>query len=348
MKKTELTIEEQAHRNRLRDLYCGVFVTTVFVWVLQFALGGLASLAQPYLNYYGATALNLLANALAVFLPFFVFQKVRRDPVLPIFRQKPRSEHPVIRSLLGAMATGGLTVGLAGLLYHLLAFLERAGVHSHITVPDFGSDLYQNIYYILLSSVLLAFSYEFAFRGVALEGMREENSLAAVLVSSVAFAFSDGHLYNVITRLAIGVLLGWFYLRVRSVWCCMVLHGASQVALSLWWFFIYDQEYAPYVNFLILICFVLGLGAAFFLFYPRRDPDANLTPNKIALKEIFTSFGIYLITVLLAFNLLVFAFSTDSDPLDPLLQPVPEEDRIPPLEFDREQEFEDYNANQNP
>ncbi len=347
-KRVELTLEEQAHRTRLRDLYCGIFVVTVFVWVLQFVLGGLSGLAVPYLNYYLSTALTLVSNAVAVILPFFVFQKLRRDPVLPLFRETPRSEHPLLRTLLGVLAVSGLTIGLAGLTDGGLSLLEGMGVHSAITVPNLGNNPLQMGYYLLLSTFLSSFSYEFAFRGIALNGMKEENTLAAVLVSTVAFAFSDGHPYHIVIRLVTGFLLGWFYLRVRNFWCCMALNAASQLSLSVWWLIASWKEYTIYVNFLILIGLVFGVAAAYFLFFPRREPDKQITPNKIALKEIFTSFGIYLLAALLAFNLLVFTFSTDADPADPLLQPTPEEDQIPPLHFDRDEEFSDYYDSLNP
>ncbi len=347
-KKVELTLEQQVHRTRLRDLYCGIFVTTVFVWVLQFIFGSLANLAADHLNFYLAAGLTVMANALAVFLPFFVFQKVRRDPVLPLFREKPQSEYPALRTLLGILSMSGLTLGLSGLTYRLLSFLEGVGLHSTVTVPDLGSNLLQNVYYILLSALFYSFAYEFAFRGIAVSAMKNENRSAALLVSTLAFAFSDGHLYHIIIRLVTGFVLGCFYLRLRSFWGCMVLHAASQITLNLWWWISARQEYAVYVNFLILVGLVFGIAATYCLFVPKKDPEPETTSNKIAVKEIFTSFGVYLLAGLLAFNLLVFTFSTDSDPADPLLQPVPEEDQIPPLHFDRDEEFQDYYGDENP
>lgn len=341
-KKPELTIEEAAHRERLRNLYCGIFVVTAFVWVLRFALGGLASLIAPHLNYYFATTLTLVADSLAVFLPFFVFLKACRDPFLPVFQESPRSVHPIARCVIGFFATAGLTLGALGLMELLLSFLEGKGVHTTVVPPDLGSTGGETIFYILLSTILYSFAYEVAFRGIAMRAMRDENRLAAVLVSGISYALSDGDLYRLAVRFAIGFLLGWFYLRIRSVWCCMVLQMASQLTLSLWWLFISDREFTAYLNLLILIGLVIGIAAALFLFYPRRDSDAQITPNKVALKEIFTSFGVYLMIGLVAFNLLIFTFSTDGDPNDPLLQPMDEEHKIPPLQFDRYEDFPGY------
>ncbi len=347
-KKPELTIEEQAHRERIRVLYCGVFVVSVFVWVLRFCLGGLASLVSVHLNYYLAATLTVFAEAVSIFLPFFVFLKVCRDPFLPIFRDSPRSEHPIVRCIFGCFAVVGLTLGALGLTEWLLSFLEGKGLHTAVTLPDFGNHWSETVFYIVLSTVFYSFAYEVAFRGIALRSMREENSLAAVLVSGIAYALSDGDPYRIIVRFSIGFILGWFYLRIRSVWCCVVLQAASQLTLSLWWVFFRNREFTAYINFLILMGLVFGVAASFFLFFPRRESDPQITSNKVALKEVFTSFGVYLMIGLVAFNMLIFTFSTDGDPNDPLLQPMKEEDKIPPLHFDRFEDFSGYTDGINP
>ncbi|MBO5248601.1 MAG: CPBP family intramembrane metalloprotease [Clostridia bacterium] len=336
-KKRELTIEESAHRERLRDVYNGIFIVTVFVWVLNFALGGLASLVSPHLNYYIATTFTVLAKSIATALPFLVFRKLCRDPLSPVFTETPRSEHPVVRCIFGCLATAGLTLASMGLMAWLLSFLEGNGVHTNVVPPSLGNTGMETVFYIILSSVLYSFSYEIAFRGIAIRAMGQENRLGAVFVSGIAYALSDGDPYGIVVRLSIGFLLGWFYLRIRSVWCCMVLQAASQVIVSLWWVFLQNREFTAYINFLILSGLVLGVAAAFFLFYPRRDPDPQTTPNSIALKEVFSSFGIYLMVAMVAFNMLIFTFSTDPDPHDPLLQPMEEEDKTPPLQFDQDE-----------
>ncbi len=339
-KRAELTIEQQAHRTRIRDLYCGVFVVTVFVWVLRFALGGLAGLAADYLNYYAGTALEVFANSLAIFLPFFVFLKVMRDPIGPVFGAKP-SDRPVVRGLLGILTAVGLTVGVMGLMSWLLSLMEGVGVHSAITVPNLGQNWMETAYYALLSTLLYSFTYEIAFRGIALKTLSDENRLAAVTVSALAYAFSDGDPYTVAVRLVIGFVLGWFYLRVKSVWLCMAVQAASQFTVTLWWILVRNHVFTVYINFLILIGFVLGVGAAFFLFYPRLSEREEKTPDKFAVKQILTSFGVYLLAGLMAFNMLVFTFSTDADPADPLLQPTPEEGYKEPLQFNRDEEFKE-------
>ena len=340
-KKPELTIEEAEHRARIRDMYCGVFVVTALVWILRFVSEWILGFLSTE-NYYIMTGLQIFTGAFSVFLPFFIFLKAYRDPFLPILKDSPRSEHPVIRCAIGCFAVFGLSIGALGLMELLRSLLEGVGLHSAVVAPNMGETWQETLFYVIVSTVLYSFSYEIAFRGIALRTMKEENRFAAVLVSGIAYALSDGDLYRMAVRFAVGFLMGWFYLRIRSVWCCIVLQAVSQVTVSLWWLLLRGREFTVYVNFLILMGLVIGIAAAFFLLYPRRESDPQKVSNKVALKEVFTSFGVYLMIGMVAFNLLIFTFSMDADPSDPLLQPMDEEHKVPPLQFDRDKEFQDY------
>jgi len=347
-KKQELTIEEQAHRDRVRDLCCGIFVLTVIVWFLRFCLGGLASLAAPHLNYYLASSLKVLAEGISVALPFFVFLKFRRDPVSFPFRDGGEADRPAVRTLLGILSVASLSAAGMGIAGWLLSLLESFGVHSAVTVPDYGSNLAQTVFTVVLSSAVSAFVYETAYRGIALKVLKEENELCAVLVSGIAFALLDGHPYLLVVRLFIGFLLGWFYLRVPSLWACTLLTAVSHGVIHLWQILMFRPEMDFYVPFLVLIGLVLGIAAAFFLFFPRRKPAEGTMATPVALGLLFKSFGIYLMLTVVAFNMLVFTFSMDADPADPLLQPTPEEGQKDPLHFDRDEEFMDEYGTLNP
>lgn len=312
--KTELTLEEIEHRDRLRVLYCSVFVCTVFVWVLRFALGGLAGLAAPHIsNYYLKTALILLADGVSIVLPFALYQKLRRDPFRPIFSEQPRSEHPSLRCVIGILSAFCLAVCGMAVTDFGLAFLENQGVHSAITLPDFGVNMAQNLYYVVLSTLIYSFSYEFSFRGIAMSAMRGENRATAVVISALAFAFVDGEPHHIIVRLAVGFVLALFYLRVRSLWAVVAVHAAVQVGICVWWLRPL-QENSYIEHFLLLIGLVLGIGSAAFLFFPRREPDAQTTKNRVSFSVFLRSFGIWLVLGLVAFNMLSFTFYMEPAP----------------------------------
>ena len=313
--KEVLTISEMEHRNNLRTLYSGIFVLTVFVWVFRFCLVGLAGLTAPYFeNYYLGTALILICDGLSVLLPFLIFQKAIREPLKPVFENEPRSEHPVIRCFLGVLTVFCLTVGALALVDVCLRRLGELGVNSIITVPDLGSTPLQTVYYALLSTLIYSFVYESSFRGIAIRAMGKENRAAAVFVSAVAFALSDGNPYHIAVRLVVGAILGWFYLRLRSVWACMVLQAACHLTVTFWWIWAPEDEWYTFESFLILASLVLGIASAFFLFYPRREPDSQITSGRVAFGQVFFSFGIWLLAAMVAFNMLTYTFDMKDAP----------------------------------
>lgn len=344
-KKPVLSLEELAHRERIRDLFNGVMVATVIVWVFRFCLCGLVSLTKPVLDYYSYTLLYLLAESVAIALPFVIFHKGRREYLAPIFTESsaPDADHSVLHCLFGAFAVFCLSFAAMEAVDLFRALLEGWGVHTAVETPDLGQSVLQTGYYVVLSSVLRAVTLEFAFRGVAQRALAPENRFCAVLVAGLSFAFVDGNMALAVVRLAVGFLIGAFYLRFRSFWGCVLLQGCSQISVSIWWIMrsiFVNGELSLYSPFLLLVCFVLGLGAALYLFYPfSREKKTQTTSTKVALQQIFSSFAVYLLIGLMAFSLLITTFSTDADPADPLLQPTPEEGVKPPLHFDREEEL---------
>ena len=311
-KKEELSLSEQEHRSGLSVLFNGIFVCTVFVWVLRFAFSGLLKLIAPKVdNYYLLTALSLLGDGISILLPFLVFHKARRDPFRPVFAEKPRSEHPFLRCVMGIVSVFCFSLCAMMLVEYGLGVLESNGVHSAITRPDFGQGKIQTLYYVLLSALVYSFCYETAFRGIGIRAMKEENQTAAVLVSGLAFAFVDGEPHHIAVRLAVGFLLGWFYLRVRSVWACMALHAASQVAICFAFRFSFDPIVESYLFF---ACLVLGFAAAFFLFFPKKEREPSVTATRVSFRIVFTTFGIWVLTGLLFFNMMSFTFYMEDSP----------------------------------
>lgn len=343
--KPVLSLEEQAHREQIRDLFNSVMVATVIVWVFRFCLCGLASLTKSVLDYYSYTLLYLVAESVAVALPFVIFHKGRREDFAPIFTEPASSDpdHNPLRYLFGAFAVFCLSFAAMEAVDLFRALLEGWGVHTAVEVPDLGKSILQTGYYVLVSSILRAFVLEFSFRGIAQRALAPENRFCAVLIAGLSFAFVDGNMALAVVRLAVGFLIGAFYLRFRNFWGCVLLQACSQLSVSLWWVLrsiFVNGELSLYSPFLLLVSFVLGVGAALYLFYPfRREKEPQTTSSKVTLQQIFSSFAVYLLVGLMAFSLLVTTFSTDADPADPLLQPTPEEGVKPPLHFDREEEL---------
>jgi membrane protease YdiL (CAAX protease family) len=81
--------------------------------------------------------------------------------------------------------------------------------------------------------VLVApFVEEFLFRGIILRGLLRAHSPGrAILMSSLLFGAAHLNLYQFVGAAFMGLLLGWIYLRFRSVLPCVLLHAMYNAAI---------------------------------------------------------------------------------------------------------------------
>jgi uncharacterized protein len=73
---------------------------------------------------------------------------------------------------------------------------------------------------------------EMLFRGVILRGfLKRYPRWQAIAGSALLFGLAHLNLYQFFVGLVLGLLSGWLYERSRSLWPCIVLHGAYNSAL---------------------------------------------------------------------------------------------------------------------
>lgn len=85
--------------------------------------------------------------------------------------------------------------------------------------------------YMLLSLVVVAPLFEeFLCRGVILESIRRRRgAVAGCVISAMIFGIMHFELQSVLNAFVIGVLLGYLYLRTRSIFAPIILHSLNNV-----------------------------------------------------------------------------------------------------------------------
>jgi uncharacterized protein len=85
----------------------------------------------------------------------------------------------------------------------------------------------------LVALVIVApLTEELLFRGLILTGfLRRYGAVRAVIYSSILFALSHLNPYQFPAGLAMGLFLGWLYVRTRTLWPCMLMHAAFNAAV---------------------------------------------------------------------------------------------------------------------
>jgi len=99
-----------------------------------------------------------------------------------------------------------------------------------IPVPDgFWSSWYEvpnNLFIMVITFCFFpGFTEELFYRGLVLRRFYKVYSpFKALILSSVIFGIMHINPWQAITTTFMGILLGWIYLRYKSIWLCMFLH----------------------------------------------------------------------------------------------------------------------------
>lgn len=175
---------------------------------------------------------------------------------------------PIILLFCGAMV---LLDDLAVLISHLLPMsqsdidmfqrLMSGGVASFITL-------------CLIAPVI----EEMLFRGIFLRSfLHQYSARQAIFFSSALFGIAHLNIYQGVPAFLVGLMIGWIYLRVRSLWPCIIAHMAFNLSGYAITMLIGDAsssspvpEFAPLpMQILGLICTVIGAHLLWKLLGPR-------------------------------------------------------------------------------
>lgn len=95
-------------------------------------------------------------------------------------------------------------------------------------LPDVPNAVGRGFFAILVSVVLAPIFEEIMCRGIILESFRAKRGVvAAWLWSSVFFGIIHGQITSMVNAFVIGLILGFIYIRSRSIFSVMILHALN-------------------------------------------------------------------------------------------------------------------------
>lgn len=165
-----------------------------------------------------------LSNAVIVLIYWIAFQ-LRSDSL---------SNYAGIRKTKFINVFGSVAAGL-------FAYLAVENLMSIIRIPEDIMQEYiehvqwlsdSNIWLMALVSVVAApVVEELVFRGVLMKALQKAiTPIGAVLVTSVLFTFAHGDIVQGMYSFAIGILLGYVKIKSGSLWNCIAMHFAFNMA----------------------------------------------------------------------------------------------------------------------
>lgn len=181
------------------------------------------------LNQQGA---GLLRNPLALsFMNTVAFSAVIGFALF-LNRLPLRQAYPWARTTLAQMAIVALLAVGSVIVLSELDNLMRAV----LPMPEFVRQLLEEIFSedtsILAQAFLLVvvapLTEELLFRGIILRGLLGRyRAWLAISITAALFAFIHLNPWQMVTAFAIGLSLGWIYLRSGSVWLCVLGHAIN-------------------------------------------------------------------------------------------------------------------------
>ena len=155
---------------------------------------------------------------------------------------------------------------------------------------------------VFVVGVIPAVFEEFLFRGIVDGSMSEFNTRAAVIFSSVMFAFMHADIYNFIGYIIMGVILTSIVRRTGSVYTAMMFHFANNVTALLLGYFNPELMYAPAFTIGIFVAAVFGffLVYAAFISVTKNPKKVSVVQTATLLGQSFVNLPVLLCFILLA------------------------------------------------
>ncbi|MBL8524613.1 MAG: CPBP family intramembrane metalloprotease [Betaproteobacteria bacterium] len=177
-----------------------------------------------------------------------------------------------------------LTLPVTLLFFGAMILLDDVAVLVNYVFPMSQSDI--DMFQRLMSGGAASFiaiciiapvTEEMLFRGIFLRSFLHQYSpRQAIVFSSALFAVAHLNLYQAVPAFFVGLIIGWIYWRVQSLWPCIIAHMAYNVGGYVVGLIVGDTststgpEFAPLpLQILGVICTAIGANLLWKLLGPR-------------------------------------------------------------------------------
>lgn len=226
--------------------------------------------------YVISEVLFMISYLSGFLIPAGILYKILgKDAISP--RKNGRSMPPVAPLFI----LGGISINFCA------AYFNQLLVSALIPTPD-GSSLYatepmvvwyQYVCLLISTAVIPAICEEILFRGVILTNLIPFGRGTAILASGILFGLMHGNILQFFYTSFFGIVLGYIYVRTRSLWLCMIIHfvnngiGVLQESMGS----LVEPELATQINsgieIFVMVTGVLSLILLLILEHRKRKPQ---------------------------------------------------------------------------
>lgn len=337
MTQTEINRNPQ-NGKRLHALMGKIGVAMLIQLILFSVLNSIAAVVELEMEYLEVSErtvfliseiLYMIAYVASFLIPTLILRCMLRKARLA---QQMLLARPSLRLapllIVGAIALNFAAAYMNSQLVTLL--LPFPNFDFAVTQRDGADELIEVVFALIGTAVIPAVVEELLIRGAVLTAMLPFGRTAAIIGSAFLFGLMHGNILQILYTTLMGIVLGWIYVRTKSLWCCMLIHFFNN-AISV------IQETLPNIlepeaairvgGAIELVVMIAGVCAIALLLVARAkearpedhgsfgvtfDPEADWTPypmeGRTRIKSFFTP-SVIVYTVLSGISMLATFFA---------------------------------------
>lgn len=284
-------------RNSIRTHSNNVGIAAIVFIVLSFAVSLLLSIFNLTRSLQNDETLyqcfNIIFSISAIFAPFLVVmfrvRKYHHDYSFGFDR-------PWHKDLFLSAVPAGLMLCLLGdrIASIISVLCQYFGIKLSAPSSDIPTSAFASLLFVISSCIVAPLTEEFAIRGIALQPLRKHGEKYAIVMTSLLFALMHQNMVQGIFAFIAGVVLGYFALATRSVWCSVVIHCLNNL-LSVFTSFIARSNNAGFMNSvfnaLVVAIYIFGaMGLVMFIRNPNRHVLYKADAHFVSTGEKVSSF----------------------------------------------------------
>lgn len=209
-----MTFEEEKRQDKIKSVYTTLFIVAGFVFVLRlFFFYPIQSLNASALPSALKVFVEILANAVSLFVPFFIYGKIHGIGIRSFFEKGEKNTSLTVSAML---FLGGLASALCYPLERLFSFMVSDGFVFAEPYPAATDDLFSKAVFIILFPLISAAVTEFSLRTVALGSVKNSSytfSVVAVIILNILL-FPEWS--SLIMTVASAIILSALFIKTNS------------------------------------------------------------------------------------------------------------------------------------
>jgi membrane protease YdiL (CAAX protease family) len=318
MAKTKkiVSFDTMNRKEYIADVISGVMVAGILVCVsrglLSFPIGWIeTAISGGGWQFYLRTLLTAVISAIGLKLPLYIYGLLVDSPVKQVFKRS--SEVPtlqkVLYGILGSIAAISVAIICLKASFTVMDWARADGYIFTMNSPAVGNGPFENLFFILVYSLVPALICEPFYRGVVINRLSNDSYLLAVLIPAIIFAANHPNIPQMPYMLLVGIILGWIYLKTEDVIVPMVIHALVNGVISYLYVKAGSAESFTLSGQNIFIIMGITLLAAIIMAIilgvriKKHTSDAKPFSVKESLKGLFGTFGVYVLAIIVIIQL---------------------------------------------